>query len=149
MDALAARLPQPVRLGHRLVAVRTLSGGRVRLTFDTTGGRTVQSDHDAVVLALPFSVLRDVVFDGATALPQWKRDAIAQSGLDEAQVSNPRTGLIMGSGGGSPENLIGSADVLRERLGVEIELADAGGEGRDVVDRAVYVDAVLGVGGTR
>jgi 3-oxoacyl-[acyl-carrier-protein] synthase I len=43
------------------------------------------------------------------------RDAIAQSGLDEAQVSNPRTGLIMGSGGGSPENLIGSADVLRER----------------------------------
>ncbi len=43
------------------------------------------------------------------------KDAIAQSGLDEAQVSNPRTGLIMGSGGGSPENLIGSADVLREK----------------------------------
>lgn len=83
-SALAARLPQPVRLGHRLVAVRTLSGGRVRLTFDTTGGRTVQSDHDAVVLALPFSVLRDVVFDGATALPQWKRDAIAQSSMGEA-----------------------------------------------------------------
>ncbi len=43
------------------------------------------------------------------------KDAIAQSGLDEAQVSNPCTGLIMGSGGGSPENLIGSADVLREK----------------------------------
>ncbi len=43
------------------------------------------------------------------------KDAIAQSGLDDAQVSNPRTGLIMGSGGGSPENLIGSADVLREK----------------------------------
>ena len=43
------------------------------------------------------------------------KDAVAQSGLDEAQVSNPRTGLIMGSGGGSPENQIGSADVLRER----------------------------------
>ena len=43
------------------------------------------------------------------------KDAIAQSGLDQAQVSNPRTGLIMGSGGGSPENLIGSADVLREK----------------------------------
>ena len=43
------------------------------------------------------------------------KDAIAQSGLDEVQISNPRTGLIMGSGGGSPENLIGSADVLREK----------------------------------
>ncbi|MCR6664340.1 MAG: beta-ketoacyl-ACP synthase I [Luteimonas sp.] len=43
------------------------------------------------------------------------KDAIAQSGLDDTQVSNPRTGLIMGSGGGSPENLIGSADVLREK----------------------------------
>src|SRR5690606_10845751 len=43
------------------------------------------------------------------------RDAIAQSGLDEAQVSNPRTGLIMGSGGGSPTNQIESADTLRER----------------------------------
>ncbi len=43
------------------------------------------------------------------------KDAIAQSGLAPAQVSHPRTGLIMGSGGGSPENLIGSADVLREK----------------------------------
>lgn len=43
------------------------------------------------------------------------RDAIAQSGLGEDQVSNPRTGLIMGSGGGSPTNQIESADTLRER----------------------------------
>ncbi|MGJ4729872.1 beta-ketoacyl-ACP synthase I [Luteimonas sp. SDU101] len=43
------------------------------------------------------------------------RDAIAQSGLNEDQVSNPRTGLIMGSGGGSPTNQIESADTLRDR----------------------------------
>jgi 3-oxoacyl-[acyl-carrier-protein] synthase I len=43
------------------------------------------------------------------------RDAVAQSGLDRAQVSNPRTGLIMGSGGGSPSNQIESADTLRTR----------------------------------
>ena len=43
------------------------------------------------------------------------RDAIAQSGLGEAQVSHPRTGLIMGSGGGSPTNQIESADTLRTR----------------------------------
>ena len=43
------------------------------------------------------------------------RDAIADAGLDEAQVSNPRTGLIAGSGGGSAEWQIEAADVLRQR----------------------------------
>jgi 3-oxoacyl-[acyl-carrier-protein] synthase-1 len=42
-------------------------------------------------------------------------DAIAESGLTPEQVSNPRTGLIMGSGGGSPANQIEAADTLRER----------------------------------
>ncbi|MCC6503987.1 MAG: beta-ketoacyl-ACP synthase I [Aquimonas sp.] len=42
-------------------------------------------------------------------------DAIAQSGLQPGQVSHPRTGLIMGSGGGSPTNQIESADTLREK----------------------------------
>ena len=42
-------------------------------------------------------------------------DAIAQSGLATAQISHPRTGLIMGSGGGSPTNQIESADTLREK----------------------------------
>ena len=42
-------------------------------------------------------------------------DAIAQSGLAPAQVSHPRTGLIMGSGGGSPANQIEAADILRSK----------------------------------
>jgi len=42
-------------------------------------------------------------------------DAIAQAGLTPAQVSHPRTGLIMGSGGGSPANQIEAADTLREK----------------------------------
>ncbi|MEO6270549.1 MAG: beta-ketoacyl-ACP synthase I [Lautropia sp.] len=42
-------------------------------------------------------------------------DAIAQAGLRTEQVSHPRTGLIMGSGGGSPANQIEAADTLRER----------------------------------
>ncbi|WP_053843519.1 beta-ketoacyl-ACP synthase I [Paracidovorax avenae] len=42
-------------------------------------------------------------------------DAIAQAGLAPDQVSHPRTGLIMGSGGGSPENQIESADILRSK----------------------------------
>ena len=42
-------------------------------------------------------------------------EAIAEAGLTPAQVSHPRTGLIMGSGGGSPENQIEAADTLRQR----------------------------------
>ncbi len=42
-------------------------------------------------------------------------DAIAQSGLTPAQISHPRTGLIMGSGGASPANQIEAADTLRSK----------------------------------
>ena len=42
-------------------------------------------------------------------------DAIKQAGLSPEQVSHPRTGLIMGSGGGSPANQIEAADTLREK----------------------------------
>jgi 3-oxoacyl-[acyl-carrier-protein] synthase-1 len=41
--------------------------------------------------------------------------AIADSGLTDAQVSNPRTGVIAGTGGGSPENVVEAADTLRAR----------------------------------
>jgi len=42
-------------------------------------------------------------------------DAIAESGLAPEQVSHARTGLIMGSGGGSPAHQIDAADILRAR----------------------------------
>ncbi|MBK7249802.1 MAG: beta-ketoacyl-ACP synthase I [Gammaproteobacteria bacterium] len=41
--------------------------------------------------------------------------AITDSGLDASVVSHPRTGLIAGSGGGSPGNQIEAADILRSR----------------------------------
>jgi len=43
------------------------------------------------------------------------QQAIDDAGLDETQVSNPRSGMIMGSGGGSPEYQIQAADILREK----------------------------------
>ncbi len=43
------------------------------------------------------------------------QQAIADAGLSEEQVSNERTGIIMGSGGASSENLVESADILREK----------------------------------
>ncbi|MDE2195962.1 MAG: beta-ketoacyl-ACP synthase I [Gammaproteobacteria bacterium] len=42
-------------------------------------------------------------------------NAIADAGLETGQVSNPRTGLIVGSGGGSVANQIDMADTLRSR----------------------------------
>ena len=41
--------------------------------------------------------------------------AIDDAGLEESDVSNPRTGLIASSGGASSENIITSADTLRSR----------------------------------
>lgn len=43
------------------------------------------------------------------------QQAIADSGLSEEQVSNPRTGLVMGSGGASSSNQVEAADILREK----------------------------------
>ncbi len=43
------------------------------------------------------------------------QQAIEDAGLTEDQVSNPRTGLIVGSGGGSPSNQITATDTLREK----------------------------------
>ena len=42
-------------------------------------------------------------------------EAVAHAGLDEEQVSSERTGLLLGTGGASPENIVIAADTLRER----------------------------------
>jgi len=43
------------------------------------------------------------------------RDAIADAGLSDDEVSNERTGIIAGSGGGSSFSQVEAADILRER----------------------------------
>ena len=43
------------------------------------------------------------------------RSAIADAGLEESHIRNPRTGVIAGSGGGSPEWQIAAADLLRNK----------------------------------
>ncbi|MDR0219621.1 MAG: beta-ketoacyl-ACP synthase I [Enterobacteriaceae bacterium] len=42
-------------------------------------------------------------------------EAVKDSGLSEDQVSNVRTGLVTGSGGGSPRNQVACADGMRSR----------------------------------
>lgn len=43
------------------------------------------------------------------------KEAIADAGLTDEQVSNPRTGLLAGSGGASSKNQILACDTLREK----------------------------------
>ena len=59
--------------------------------------------------------LRRFMGDAAAYAYVSLQDAIAQAGLTPAQISHPRTGLIMGSGGGSPTHQIEAADILRSK----------------------------------
>ncbi len=43
------------------------------------------------------------------------REAVADAGLDERAISHPRIGLICGTGGASPENIVRAADLLRAK----------------------------------
>ena len=53
--------------------------------------------------------------DGAAFNYIAMQQAIDDSGLDETDVSNFRTGLVMGSGGPSTSNIVEAADILREK----------------------------------
>ena len=43
------------------------------------------------------------------------QQAVEDSGLEESDISNPRTGLIASSGGASSANIVASADILRAK----------------------------------
>jgi len=53
--------------------------------------------------------------DGAAYNYIAMEEAIADAGLEESNISNERSGLIMGSGGPSTKNLVQAADTARER----------------------------------
>tara|TARA_B100001123_G_scaffold306951_1_gene343010 strand:+ start:8558 stop:9775 length:1218 start_codon:yes stop_codon:yes gene_type:complete len=42
-------------------------------------------------------------------------EAIQDSGVSQEMITSPRTGLVVGSGGGSPENIANAIDLLREK----------------------------------
>ena len=43
------------------------------------------------------------------------QDAITDAGLEEPEISHPRTGLIVGTGGSSTENMLLATDTLRQK----------------------------------
>ena len=59
--------------------------------------------------------LKRFMGDGSSYNYLAMKEAIEDSGLEKDHVSNTRTGLIMGTGGGSPEAIVFGADALREK----------------------------------
>ena len=74
VDELARRVGPQIQKLHRLEAIRS-NGQGFTLTFQTEG-RAVDEEADVVVLAIPFSLLRDVKMQ--VELPPLKRKAIAE-----------------------------------------------------------------------
>ncbi|MEY9873878.1 monoamine oxidase [Streptacidiphilus sp. MAP12-33] len=84
VSGMVAQLPAgTVQQGYQLVAVVQNSGGGYTCTFQCTGGgASVQVQADHLVLALPFSTLRDVDLSRA-GLSALKLQAIQQQGMGQ------------------------------------------------------------------
>ena len=74
-------------------------------------GSISEIDTSDVIDRKMLRFMADAAIYSAIALDE----AIRQSGLSPEIVSNERTGLIMGSGGASNQNVVEAADILRER----------------------------------
>jgi monoamine oxidase len=99
-EELAKRLDDTIDLRHRLTAI-TAKGSGYRLTFEGPSGSAVDRDFEAVVLTLPFTMLREV--DIRVPLPAVKKQAIMELGYGmNAKVFagfNKRRWRTLGYGG--------------------------------------------------
>lgn len=75
VSGLSSGLSSVTSLDMKLVKVAKTSGGRITLTFKQ-GASTVTKTHDHVVLAIPFSVLKDVTLDSSLGLSAEKSNTI-------------------------------------------------------------------------
>ena len=104
LDTVSASL-RDSRAGIRVLPDHAEQGLRSQV------GGAVELDLDAAI----DRKLKRFMSDAAAYSYVSMRDAIADAGLDEAQVSHPRTGLVAGSGGGSSHWQVETADILRAR----------------------------------
>ncbi|ABL02710.1 3-oxoacyl-[acyl-carrier-protein] synthase I [Candidatus Ruthia magnifica str. Cm (Calyptogena magnifica)] len=74
-------------------------------------GAIAELDSSEVIDRKMKRFMADAAIYNAVALDE----AIKQSGLTPEQTSNERTGLIMGSGGASNQNVVEAADILRKK----------------------------------
>jgi monoamine oxidase len=74
-SGLAADLPRAPEFDSRLVRVRKTAGGAIELTF-ARGASTFTRVHDFAVLAIPFTLLREVQLHANLGVPADQRAAI-------------------------------------------------------------------------
>ena len=105
---------------NRKEVVDSLKQGRSGITFakvyQDLGFRS--HVHGAINIDLDAFIDRKIkrfMGDGAAFNYIAMQQAIDDAGLNEAEVSHIRTGLVMGSGGPSTSNIVEAADILREK----------------------------------
>lgn len=107
-EELSKRLPGQIEADMRLVRVVKTAAGKIELTF-VQGAATRQASFDAVVLALPFTMLRAVELDASLGLPGWKIAAIQSLGYGtNAKMMvgfNSRPWVALGGNGESYSDL--------------------------------------------
>lgn len=93
-----------------------MSGIHYQPTYETLGLRSRIGAFTDIIPKkhIDKKVLRFMGNAAAYAYMAMKQ-AIANAGLSEEHISNPRTGLIIGSGGTSAENVVLTADVMRQK----------------------------------
>jgi len=92
------------------------SGIAYQPVYEEMGLRThVEGSIDLDLDSLIDRKLKRFMGDAAAFNYLAMREAIEDAGLEETGISDPRIGLICGSGGGSPENIVYAADTLRQR----------------------------------
>ena len=74
-------------------------------------GSIPEIDTSEIIDRKMLRFMADAAIYNAVALDE----AIKESGLSPEMISHEKTGLIMGSGGASNQNIVESADILRER----------------------------------
>jgi 3-oxoacyl-[acyl-carrier-protein] synthase-1 len=92
------------------------SGIKFNQEYADLGFRThIHGAIDLDLSALIDKKVKRFMGDAAAFTYLAMREAIADANLSESDISHPRTGLITGSGGASPENQVLAADILRSK----------------------------------
>ncbi len=100
--------------------LESLRSGRSGITFIQEYADLGFRSHVAGAIALNPDELIDrkirrFMGDGAAFNYLAMQEALTDSGLEEQDISNPRTGLIAGSGGASTANVTAAVDLLRAK----------------------------------
>jgi 3-oxoacyl-[acyl-carrier-protein] synthase-1 len=106
--------------GNKAEVLSALKEGRSGISFQELSVEMGFRSHvaGAIDVDIESSIDRKVrrfMANGAAYNYIAMQEAVDHSGLDESDISNPRTGLVVGSGAGSLLSMVNAADTVRDR----------------------------------